>query len=409
MASIQNDVRFEQRTFCGQEITFPVGHPHDEEWEAIVENGIPTLLIGPHGTGKTSSVRAFCDRRGYKLVTLDCPNLDPNIDLIGVPVPDLENQTFNLLRSDQIKEAEVLFFDEVNRADDRIIAALYSLIEDRRLHGELLPNLKVVIGAMNPIGSDTKYHSLTGGGDYAVNEVDDSFLDRFAAKIWIDPMYDPLLIAQNLGSTVTDVESPEAENCKTLAVCEAVMMLLDQQVPRPEEENGSYISPRKAEQIARTYLSGAGPHIFFSTLVGTTIQPQVWWDTLEAARTGSHPSTGADDSVTAAAAAKSNSMETAIAKREANAVLRKIESASTTSEIEQALAQLSTDQIDGIKDAVSATRLKKFRDTFLGDGDPHANSVANSMARMGNEKFLRLMKSIAPSRGNRDWFNAFGF
>ena len=388
----------------GKELVFPTGHMTDDEFANTIANGRTTLFIGPNGTGKTSSIRDYCDRNGIELAVLDCANIDPNIDLIGIPVPNPETGTFDMIRSQQIQDAQVIFFDEVNRADERVINALMSLANSGEIHGQKLPNLKCVFAAMNPVDGDEKWHGLTGH-DYMVNDVDTATLDRYASIQWIPPVYNVYVIAKNLGSEV-DHTTETPESCQIFRVAQAVLQFLNEDLPSLDEEGGFYVSPRRAEHIAGTFLSGASEHLVFSTLVGATYSPNDLWSKLTAALNDN--SASRKDSMSAAAEAKSGSMDVAIQRREANAVLRKIQKVETPEAFEEVVKDMTIEQIEGIKEAVSAGRLVTFRQETLPENATETH-LFNTLARQNNLKFNALMKAVAPSRGDgRVWFSDLG-
>ena len=68
----------------------------------------------------------------------------------------------------------LFFFDELNRAPDKVLNAIMELIQFKSINGYKLKNLKVIWAAINPEDDD---------GTYSVNHLDPAHVDRFHVKI----------------------------------------------------------------------------------------------------------------------------------------------------------------------------------------------------------------------------------
>lgn len=68
----------------------------------------------------------------------------------------------------------LFFFDELNRAPDKVLNAIMELIQFKSINGFKLKNLKVIWAAINPEDDD---------GTYSVNHLDPAHIDRFHVKI----------------------------------------------------------------------------------------------------------------------------------------------------------------------------------------------------------------------------------
>lgn len=137
------------------------------------------LFIGEHGVGKTAIIKEVFDRAKLRWKYFSASTLDPWVDFVGVPkiIDDSNgNSSLKLIRPDFIQNDEVdaLFFDELNRAPDKVINAIMELIQFKSINGFKLKNLKVIWAAINPEDdADT----------YSVNHLDPAHLDRFHARI----------------------------------------------------------------------------------------------------------------------------------------------------------------------------------------------------------------------------------
>ena len=153
--------------------------------DALFAEGYNVLLIGLHGTGKTESIKQMAERNNLKMKYFSCSTLDPFTDLVGVPVPtDLLDadgnptgeQYLKMVRPHDVDDADIIFFDELNRADAKTLNAVFEIIQFRSINGDPLPNLKACWGAINPPDED-----------YDVDRLDTALLDRFDLYVNIDP------------------------------------------------------------------------------------------------------------------------------------------------------------------------------------------------------------------------------
>lgn len=142
--------------------------PSGGKW---MDLNLNVLLIGLHGVGKTAAVLDLCKEKGLKLKYYSCSTLDPYTDLVGVPDPVTGEdglRELQMVRPREVDEAEILFFDELNRAHPKVLNAVLEIIQFRSINGERLPNLKMIWAAINPPGQE-----------YQVEELDPALVDRF--------------------------------------------------------------------------------------------------------------------------------------------------------------------------------------------------------------------------------------
>lgn len=132
------------------------------------------LMIGLHGVGKTSVIKEIVEEAGLRWKYFSASTLDPWVDFVGVPkvVEQNNKDVLKLVRPLFIEndEVEFIFFDEFNRAPDKVINAVMELIQFRSINGHQLKNLKVIWAAINPEDDDDTY---------SVNHLDPAQLDRF--------------------------------------------------------------------------------------------------------------------------------------------------------------------------------------------------------------------------------------
>lgn len=140
----------------------------------LYEQGLNVMLVGLHGVGKTETLYQMANDMGIKMVSFSCATLDPYTDLVGVPVPEAGD--LRMIRPHRIDEAELIFFDELNRAPKPVLNAVLEIIQSKRINGEPLPNLQACWAAINP-DSDV----------YDTEALDPALCDRFDVFAEIKP------------------------------------------------------------------------------------------------------------------------------------------------------------------------------------------------------------------------------
>jgi hypothetical protein len=147
--------------------------------DQFLANDMNVMLVGLHGVGKTEDILRLVRSQGLKIKYYSCSTLDPYTDLVGIPVPQEDEdgvKRLEMIRPRDIDEAEFIFFDEFNRADAKTLNAIFEIIQFRSINGEPLPNLRCCWAAMNPPGDD-----------YQVEDLDPALVDRFDAFVDVTP------------------------------------------------------------------------------------------------------------------------------------------------------------------------------------------------------------------------------
>ena len=151
--------------------------------------GTPVCIWGTHGLGKTSSVKDFARKRGWKLAYCAPAQFEEMGDLHGLPsrtdsgAPGSEGDRTVFLPPDWVPTEEgpgILMLDDLNRADDRILRGLMQLIQEFEMFSWSLPPKWQIVCTANP-----------EGGDYSVTPMDDAMITRmlhltmvFDVKSW---------------------------------------------------------------------------------------------------------------------------------------------------------------------------------------------------------------------------------
>lgn len=195
--------------------------------DTYIKHNMNVMLIGLHGTGKTETVRQIAADMGYNVKSYSCSTLDPFTDLVGVPIPQEENgrTVLKMIRPVDIDEAEIVFFDELNRARPEVQDAVLEIINNRTINGEPLPKLKCCWAAINP-----------PNGDYNVDELDPALMDRFDAYIEFTPRPSVAYMSQTMPKEVA----------------QALKSWWDD---HNREKRDTYVSPRRLHKIGLVFMA----------------------------------------------------------------------------------------------------------------------------------------------------------
>jgi len=138
----------------------------------------PICIWGSHGIGKTSLIKDFAHRNGWKFRYCAPAQFEEMGDLHGLPVthdpdPDVQgDETTIYLPPDWVPKQDdegpgILLLDDINRADDRILRGLMQLLQEFEMFSWTLPPRWQIVCTGNP-----------DSGDYSVTSMDDAMLTR---------------------------------------------------------------------------------------------------------------------------------------------------------------------------------------------------------------------------------------
>ena len=133
---------------------------------ASAQAGVPVMLVGEPGVGKTAMLNAWSRENGYgEPIVLLGSTMDPT-DAAGVPFPDKTHTYTEYLAPVWQKLAtdgkpHVVFLDEFSNTSRATQSSLLKLLGERLFaNGEKLPDNVVLVGAMNPETSAVDYNQL---------------------------------------------------------------------------------------------------------------------------------------------------------------------------------------------------------------------------------------------------------
>ncbi len=113
---------------------------------------IVICLIGPVGCGKTEAIYRHAAKHNAKVVEIIASQILPNeVSGITMPVDKTHSmEVYDHVRLSSLKDGDILFFDELLEADESVLKACLTLIQERRLmSGKKLPDIQI-IAACNP-------------------------------------------------------------------------------------------------------------------------------------------------------------------------------------------------------------------------------------------------------------------
>lgn len=175
--------------------TLPGGVTELALFEHARRSSLAVAIVGPAGSGKTSSVRHYAATVGLPTVIVTCtPQIDDDV-VQGSYVPTGSGNELRWRYSAlaaALRQPSVVLLNESNRMGPRANAMFLGLLQERRLivsrhHDETIevhPHCLIVADA-NP-------------GYRGTQKSDEAFLDRFSLKVAFD--YDPVIEAQLIAS-----------------------------------------------------------------------------------------------------------------------------------------------------------------------------------------------------------------
>jgi hypothetical protein len=139
----------------------------------VVDAGLPVLIRGRHGIGKSELVYQFADARNMPVVERRASQMTEG-DLMGLPSITGDSTRWNA--PDWLKEAcdnaVILFLDEVDRATMEVRQGIFELTDSRKLNGWHLHPGTRIFAAVNG-------GQHAGASSYQVGEMDPAELDRW--------------------------------------------------------------------------------------------------------------------------------------------------------------------------------------------------------------------------------------
>lgn len=149
-----------------------------------LRTGLPFFILGHAGWGKTAIIKQIAKKFGYSIITVYLDKALPE-DLNGIPVP-MEGAKGSVYQEtalpawaaymlDNPDKKFLLFFDEMNQADPRVMNALMPIVKENTIAGVEIPNYTVAAAG--------NYHDE----NEATSDLSRPLMERFAPIIkWED-------------------------------------------------------------------------------------------------------------------------------------------------------------------------------------------------------------------------------
>ena len=224
------------------------------------------LIAGEAGTGKTEMLRAAAKELDFSMKYYSSSTLDPFADLVGIPVPNLQTKLVEYYRPKEIDEAQVIFFDELNRADPKTINAVMEIIQFKSINGDPLRNLKCVVAAINPVDEG-----------YNTEKLDIAVRDRFDFFLTSDVVADYSYFKNKYGAAVARTAIDLFKEYQNVYKDDR----------RSKKNTLGYFSPRRLEKVLDAFMHFQTAEVISASLPDDIIISHKHWATrLEDAITG---------------------------------------------------------------------------------------------------------------------------
>jgi ATP-dependent Lon protease len=192
-------------------------------WKAQLGKGIPIMLVGGTGIGKTEMIRDIAKEMGRELVIVHLARSSGSDFLIPF-IGDDKNVQYAVNETlAQLKKGNIIFFlDEYDRADGATRNALLSLINERVFDGIILPDsVGIVMAGNQETSRDTNMLNQAEFTRVAYFRMDDIIKDDDYIHSWISYVTDRYSTDNRIVSFIAQykellyVPSEEAEQMAT--------------------------------------------------------------------------------------------------------------------------------------------------------------------------------------------------
>lgn len=164
-----------------------------------LRKSIVPLFISNPGMGKTRLIEEFAKEKNVKLIEIITSQVSP-FEVSGICVPSHNKEKmvyYDFDRIEDLKDGDILFFDELLAGNPITLSACLTLIEQRRtISGKNLPAI-MIIAAANPQNQAPL--------PPAVKERFIYYDVKFDKDMWIDYMVKKYQITKTIGNKLSDL------------------------------------------------------------------------------------------------------------------------------------------------------------------------------------------------------------
>jgi hypothetical protein len=178
------------------ERSFPGGRSETEVYDFARLRGEAVNIVGPAGTGKTSSARAYAAKRGLPFVVFECnPQVDEEV-VQGTYIPTGNGTELRWRYSalaTALSQPSVVLLNESNRMTAKANALFLAILQERELR------VSRHAGEVLSVHPDCLIIADSNDGYRGTQKSDQAFLDRFNMKV--EFAYDRKVEAEFIPST----------------------------------------------------------------------------------------------------------------------------------------------------------------------------------------------------------------
>lgn len=212
-----------------------------------LRRSIVPLFLGDPGLGKTVLIEEFAKEKGVVLVELITSQMSP-FEISGIAMPDKDIKKmvyYNFDKLENLKDGDILFFDELLNGNPIVLNACLTILEQRRfISGRPLPDIFICAAAnpqgMVPITPQIKERFVW-------------YVTKFDQQMWVEYMEKKYSITPSIGNKLSSLIKHETFSTNNFftprSLDKAVSMLLND-VPTPYE---SEVKPILGELITNPF------------------------------------------------------------------------------------------------------------------------------------------------------------
>lgn len=199
-----------------------------------LRRSIVPLFIGNPGLGKTVLIEQFAKKKKVKLVELITSQMSP-FEISGIAMPDKESKKmtyFNFDKLEDLKDGDILFFDELLNGNPVVLNACLTILEQRRfISGKPLPDI-MIVAAANPQGMTPLTPQIKER--FVWYEV------KYDSSMWKNYMIEKYSVTKGIASKLSGLiagETFSSNNFKTPRSIEKAVNMIIHDVPTPYKED----------------------------------------------------------------------------------------------------------------------------------------------------------------------------